>query len=771
MEEPLLDTAAGGTTEYSNKQLMYEGESEDYAPVRSFGELRQMFWIETVKLWRIGGSAVITIMCMYGTNSVIVLFAGHLGTIELSAISISLSVISTFTYGFMLGMGSALETLCGQAFGAGQVHMLGIYMQRSCIILFVTSFLLLPIYIFATPVLKWLGQEDDIANEAGKFTLQIIPQLFSLAINFPAQKFLQAQRKVKVLAWIAVLALLIHIGMLALFIYVFDWGTSGAAVSFNITRWGISIAQVVYIMGWCKEGWTGFSWLAFNEIWAFVRLSLASAVMLCLEIWYMMSILLLTGGLSDAVIAVDSLSICMNINGWEGMLFIGLNAAISVRVSNELGLRRPRAAKYAVYVTVSQSLLIGLLFMVIILITKDYFAVIFTSDKVLQQAVAKLAYLLGITMVLNSVQPVISGVAIGGGWQAMVAYINLGCYYIFGLPLGYVLCHVANLGVAGLWEGMICGTALQTIILLIILYKTNWNKELGMGSALETLCGQAFGAGQVHMLGIYMQRSCIILFVTAFLLLPTYIFATPILKWLGQEDDIANEAGKFTLQIIPQLFSLAINFPAQKFLKAQRKVKVLAWIAVLALVIHIGMLALFMYVFDWGTMGAAVSFNLTRWGISIAQAVYIMGSCKEGWTGFSWLAFNEIWAFVRLSLASAVMLCLEIWYMMSILILTGGLSDAVIAVGSLSICMNINGWETMLFVGINAAISVRVSNKLGLRRPRTVKYAVYVTVSQSLLLGLLFMIIILITKDDFAVIFTVTRSCNKRSLSLHTFLV
>ncbi|KAB2598662.1 protein TRANSPARENT TESTA 12-like [Pyrus ussuriensis x Pyrus communis] len=201
-----------------------------------------------------------------------------------------------------------------------------------------------------------------------------------------------------------------------------------------------------------------------------------------------------------------------------------------------------------------------------------------------------------------------------------------------------------------------------------------------------------------------MQRSCIILIVTAFLLLPIYIFATPILKWLGQEDDIANEAGKFTLQIIPQLFSLAINFPAEKFLQAQRKVKVLAWIAVLALVIHIGMLTLFMYVFDWGTLGAAVSFNLTRWGISIAQAVYIMGWCKEGWTGFSWLAFNEIWAFVRLSLASAVMLCLEIWYMMSILILTGGLSDAVIAVGSLSICMNINGWETMLFVGINAAI-------------------------------------------------------------------
>lgn len=39
------------------------------------------------------------------------------------------------------------------------------------------------------------------------------------------------------------------------------------------------------------------------------------------------------------------------------------------------------------------------------------------------------------------------GVAVGGGWQALVAYINLACYYIFGLPLGYLLGFKANLGV------------------------------------------------------------------------------------------------------------------------------------------------------------------------------------------------------------------------------------------------------------------------------------------------------------------------------------
>lgn len=35
----------------------------------------------------------------------------------------------------------------------------------------------------------------------------------------------------------------------------------------------------------------------------------------------------------------------------------------------------------------------------------------------------------------------------GGGWQSVVAYINLGSYYVFGLPLGILLGYAGHLGV------------------------------------------------------------------------------------------------------------------------------------------------------------------------------------------------------------------------------------------------------------------------------------------------------------------------------------
>lgn len=482
----LIDAGSLETAElHPAPTTLIETNAGDYPPPNNLYDIKCICYAETTKLWSIAAPIAFNILCNYAVNSFTNIFVGHIGNMELSAVAISLSVISNFSFGFLFGMGSALETLCGQAFGAGQVEMLGVYLQRSWIILFVTCFCLLPLYIFATPILKLLGQEDDIAELAGKFSIQIIPQMFSLAFNFPTQKFLQAQSKVGFLAWLGFVALILHIVILFIFMKVFGWGISGAAAAFDISAWIISLGQSVYVVGWCKDGWKGLSWLAFKDIWPFVRLSIASAIMICLEIWYMMTIIVLTGHLENPIIAVGSLSICMNLNGWEGMLFIGINAAISVRVSNELGSGHPRAAKYSVIVTVIESLFIGILCGTIILVAKDHFAIIFTGDKEMQRAVSRLAFLLSITMILNSVQPVISGVAVGGGWQAIVAYINLFCYYVVGLPLGFLLGYKTRLGVEGIWIGMILGTVLQTLILLHIIYKTNWNKEVEV--ALERM--------------------------------------------------------------------------------------------------------------------------------------------------------------------------------------------------------------------------------------------------------------------------------------------
>lgn len=100
-----------------------------------------------------------------------------------------------------------------------------------------------------------------------------------------------------------------------------------------------------------------------------------------------------------------------------------------------------------------------------------------------------------------------TGVAVGCGWQALVAYVNVGCYYIVGIPLGCLLGFYFDLGAAvrtgsssphpdavrngdciydclqGIWSGMIGGTLMQTMILVWVTFRTNWNKEVQTAKA------------------------------------------------------------------------------------------------------------------------------------------------------------------------------------------------------------------------------------------------------------------------------------------------
>lgn len=161
--------------------------------------------------------------------------------------------------------------------------MLGIYMQRSWIVLFLCCFLLLPLYIFATPILRALGQPDDVAELSGMVALWFIPLHFSFAFQFPIQRFLQSQLKTAVLAWVSLAVLAIHTVVSWLFVYKLNLGIVGAAVALDISWWLLFIGLFWYTAcGGCPETWSGFSTQAFSGLWEFIRLSAASGVML----WY-----------------------------------------------------------------------------------------------------------------------------------------------------------------------------------------------------------------------------------------------------------------------------------------------------------------------------------------------------------------------------------------------------------------------------------------------------------------------------------------------------
>lgn len=96
-----------------------------------------------------------------------------------------------------------------------------------------------------------------------------------------------------------------------------------------------------------------------------------------------------------------------------------------MRVSNELGKGNAEAAKFAVNVVVITGVLIGLVFWILCLIFGRDIAYLFTSDEEVAETVTSLSVLLAFSLLLSSVQPVLSGKCILCAMMTLVIVYTL----------------------------------------------------------------------------------------------------------------------------------------------------------------------------------------------------------------------------------------------------------------------------------------------------------------------------------------------------------
>lgn len=158
--------------------------------------------------------------------------------------------------------------------------MMGVYLQRSWIVDFITLTVLLPFFIFATPIFKLLGEEDSIATSAGYVSYWFIPFIYNFVFSLTIQMYLQAQQKNRIIAWLSVLQFVIHIPLSWLLVYKLDYGVPGAMIALSISSWIVVIGEFIYILGgWCPDTWKGFSMAAFKDIFPVVKLSISSGIM------------------------------------------------------------------------------------------------------------------------------------------------------------------------------------------------------------------------------------------------------------------------------------------------------------------------------------------------------------------------------------------------------------------------------------------------------------------------------------------------------------
>ncbi|KAF5182308.1 Detoxification-like protein [Thalictrum thalictroides] len=421
---------------------------------------------------------IITNVSYYAITLVSVMYAGHLGKTELASSTLANSWATVTGFALLTGLSGALETLCGQGYGAQLYRMLGIYLQASIITSFIISILVSFIWFFTEPILLLLHQDPQVAKMAAIYMRHLIPGLFAYALLQCILRFLQTQTVVIPLVICSVVPLALHVGITYVLVYCTALGFKGAALSAALSLW-ISVIMLGLYVNYSdkfKYTWEGLSMESFKHVLPSMKLAIPSAVMVCLEYWAFELLVLLAGLMPNSENSTSLIAMCVNTEAISFMITYGFSAAVSTRVSNELGAGNADRAKNAVVVTLKLSVLLALAVILSLLFGHNLWASAFSNSPVIKKEFASMAPFLAISILFDSAQGVLSGVARGCGWQDVAAWTNLGAFYVIGMPIAALLAFKVKLYAKGLWIGLICGLFCQASILLLITLRTNWTK-------------------------------------------------------------------------------------------------------------------------------------------------------------------------------------------------------------------------------------------------------------------------------------------------------
>lgn len=441
--------------------------------------LRWVLVCEEVKrLGCLAAPMVAVVLSQYLVQVVSVMMVGHLGELALSSTAIAISLSGVSGFSLLLGMASALETLCGQAYGAKQYSKLGTQTYTAIFSLFLVCLPLSVIWIYMGKLLTFMGQDPLISYEAGKFTMWLVPALFAYATLQPLVRYFQTQSLTMPMLLSSCAALCFHMPLCWVLVFKSGLGNLGAALAISISYWLNAIFLVLYMKysSACEKTRVPVSMEVFQGMGEFFRFAIPSAVMICLEWWSFELLILLSGLLPNPELETSVLSVCLNTISTLYMIPCGLGAAGSTRVSNELGAGNPQKARLAVYALMFLAVTETAVVSTTLFASRRVFGYLFSNEKEVVDYVTNMSPLVCLSVILDSMQGVLSGVARGCGWQHIGAFINLGAFYLCGIPVAATLAFWLQLRGRGLWIGVQTGALLQTTLLCIMAGFTNWEK-------------------------------------------------------------------------------------------------------------------------------------------------------------------------------------------------------------------------------------------------------------------------------------------------------
>ncbi|XP_073474055.1 multidrug and toxin extrusion protein 2-like [Aquarana catesbeiana] len=422
----------------------------------------------------LAGPLIISQMLCFLINIVSSVFCGHLGKVELDAVTLANAVISVTGLSVGLGLSSACDTLISQIFGGNNLKLIGIVMQRGILVLLLACFPCWALFINTENILLLFKQDLAVARMAEEYVLVFIPALPAAFLYHLQSRYLQNQGIVTIQIIVSIISNIINALVNYVFLFVLELGVIGSAWANTIAQFSQALLLFLYIR--LKKlhvhTWGGWSLECLQDWNTFVALAVPSMLMVCIEWWTYEIGSFLVGLIS--VVELGAQSVIYQVVTIAYMIPYGIGMATSVRVGNALGAGNIEQAKKSMTIAFLITAFFMILDAILLGALKNEFSYIFTNDGEIATLVSEVIPIYIVFHMFEIIACVCSGVLRGIGRQKIGAVIFGIGYYVLGLPVGAALMFAAKVGIKGLWIGMVlCGVFLS-VFFIIYLVKVSW---------------------------------------------------------------------------------------------------------------------------------------------------------------------------------------------------------------------------------------------------------------------------------------------------------
>lgn len=431
------------------------------------------FWVEELKKTAV--LAVPMVLNQVSQHMIQVIdsaMIGRVGVVPLAASAFAASVF-TIPIVFCFGLAITVSVLVSSAFGEEDLKKANHALRLGLVISTAVAAILVIIFMAASPVLKYMGQSDEVYREAVPYYHLLMLSMVPAIIFACSKNYMEAMSRPWVPLWVTVGMLVSNVFFNWVFIFgklgAPELGLVGAGIGTLLARVLAALGLIVFISagpGWnfrfFTMDWIRIKW---REVREFLALGIPSGFQIIFEVSAFVMAAIMMGWIGEATLAAHQISI--NVAALTFMVVLGISFATTIRVGQFLGKKDYRGLRRAGLVGWCANASFMMTCMVMLIVLRQIIPTWFVDDSLVIEIASGLLVIAALFQVFDGIQISMMSSLRGMRDVKIPTYIVLFVYYGVCLPLAYLLAFRFGLEGKGIWIGLATGLALSALLLSV----------------------------------------------------------------------------------------------------------------------------------------------------------------------------------------------------------------------------------------------------------------------------------------------------------------